>query len=126
MIIKNYCVKSDLELNLIHFTPEANIDAPIIIFIHPTGFVSNMYATVAAHLRGMNIFGLDLRSHGASEKGNVSDWAFLGNDLFSVFESLKEKTGQKKFYGVGISSGSSALALHASKHSADYHGLYLC
>jgi pimeloyl-ACP methyl ester carboxylesterase len=126
VISNSFKVKSDINLNITHFTPQADQSQPVIIFIHPTGFVSNMFATVVAHLRGFNCFGLDLRSHGASDRGNVTDWAFLGNDLVSVFNALKKRTGHEKFYGVGISSGSSTLALHASKHSEDFHALYLC
>jgi pimeloyl-ACP methyl ester carboxylesterase len=126
VIVKNYEIKSDLTLNLSHLTPDSNNKAPILLFIHPTGFTGNMFSSVGAHLRNMNIFTLDLRSHGASQRGDVSNWHFLAKDLTSVFDFLKNLTGQNKFYGIGISSGSSALALHASMHSDDFHGLYLC
>lgn len=126
MISKNYKVKSDIALNLIHFTPNAQESDPVLLFIHPTGFTSSMYGAVAAHLRNMNIFALDLRCHGTSERGNVKDWAFLANDLVSIFNFLKTKTKHEQFYGIGISSGSSALLLHASKHSEDFKALYLC
>lgn len=126
MISKAFKIKSDINLNIVNFTPDADKDAPVILFVHPTGFVCNMYAPLVAHLRGFNAFGLDMRSHGASDRGEVSDWSYLGTDLTSVFDELKLRTGHKKFYGVGISSGSSALALHASKNSEDLIALYLC
>jgi pimeloyl-ACP methyl ester carboxylesterase len=126
VITKQYRVKSDLLLNLIHFTPEANDTDPVLLCIHPTGFTSSMFACVAAHLRDMNIFGLDLRSHGDSERGDVTNWAFLAQDLKPVFSFMKEKTKHNKFFGIGISSGSSALLLHASKYSQDFKGLYIC
>lgn len=126
MISKTFKIKSDINLNIVNFTPDADKDAPVILFVHPTGFVSNMYAALVAHLRGFNAFGLDMRSHGASDRGEVSDWSYLSKDLTSVFDDLKLRTGHKKFYGVGISSGSSALALHASTNSDDFIALYLC
>lgn len=126
MISKSIKIEADIELNLSHFTPQAKSNSPVLIFVHPTGFVSNMFATVVAHLRGFNCFALDLRSHGASGKGDVTNWTYLANDLKTVFRELKSITGHKKFYGIGISSGSSALALHASKFSEDFRALYLC
>ena len=94
MITKNYEIKSDLTLNLSHLTPDSNNKAPILLFIHPTGFTGNMFSSVGAHLRNMNIFTLDLRSHGASQRGDVSNWHFLAKDLTSVFDFLKNLTGQ--------------------------------
>ena len=126
MISNKYKIYSDIELSITHFTPHANKNVPTVICIHPTGFVSDMYASLAAHLRNINIFSLDLRSHGNSQQGNVKDWSHLGNDLFAVFDFLKRFTNQNKFFGVGISSGSSSLAMHAAKYPNDFHGLYLC
>lgn len=93
---------------------------------HPTGFCGLVFASVVAHLRGVNAYAIDIRSHGYSERGDVTKWELFGNDLESAFAEISQRSGHKKVIGVGISSGSSAHILNAAKNPDFYRGLYLC
>lgn len=126
MIIPYFDVKSDVRIRVHHFTPNAEKNSPVLVFCHPTGFCSLVYASVVAPLRGFNVFGIDFRSHGYSERGNVENWSGFAADLDAAFTEIKLQTKNEKFIGVGISSGSSAHILNAEKNPSLYAGLYLC
>ncbi len=125
MIIPTFKVKSDIELNVYHFTPNEDETAPVIVFTHPTGFTAGMYSSVVAHLRGFNVFGIDIRCHGLSECGNLSSWSAFDQDLSALFEYLKDKHNTTSVYGVGISSGASAHILHSANNPDSYKALAL-
>lgn len=84
-----------------------------------------MYACVAPHLSGFNIFGIDLRSHGLSERGDVSKWEGFSRDVSAACEKILDFTNSEKLIGVGISSGASAHILNASNNEAFYEALVL-
>ncbi len=125
MIIPSFDVKGDVRIRVHHFTPNAPHDQRVLVLCHPTGFCASVYSSVVSHLRGVNVFGIDIRSHGYSQRGDVTDWAGFQHDLDSACAEIQRRTGHDTFVGVGISSGSSAHILNASRHKDLYDGLYL-
>ena len=126
MIIPYKDVKSDGNIRVHHFTPNAEKAALVAVFCHPTGFCGLTFASVASHLRGLNVFAIDMRSHGYSSQADVTSWDGFANDINIAFEYISKVTNAHRFIGIGISSGSSAHILNASKHPDLYSGLYLC
>ncbi|MFN8015503.1 MAG: alpha/beta hydrolase [Acidimicrobiia bacterium] len=125
MIIPSYDVQSNVRLKVHHLTPKASANKPVVLMCHPTGFCGLAYASVTAHLRNANVFALDARSHGESDRGSLTSWNGFQKDLDSVFDFLKDFTKHNNFIGLGISSGASAHILNASINKDLYSGLYL-
>lgn len=119
-------ISSDGNIALHHFTPKAKTTDPVVVMCHPTGFCAQCFSSVAAHLRGLNIFGIDMRSHGYSDRQDVTKWEGFSRDVAATFEFLITFTGHIHFIGVGISSGASAHILNAAENPQLYSGLFLC
>jgi pimeloyl-ACP methyl ester carboxylesterase len=85
-----------------------------------------MYSSVVTHLRGFNVYGIDFRSHGLSERGDVSDWNGFQRDVEAAFAEISNHSHTETFIGVGISSGASAHILNAAHNSTLYDRLILC
>lgn len=126
MITPHFDVHSDVRIRVHHFTPMACKTDPVVVMCHPTGFCGLVFASVVAHLRGLNIYAIDVRSHGYSDRGNVNEWDLFGQDLVSAFSKIKDRSDHNKFVGIGISSGSSAHILNSAMNHELYSGLYLC
>src|SRR5690606_16876442 len=72
------------------------------------------------------IYGIDFRSHGQSELGDVSDWNGFQRDVDCAFEKISQHSGHSSFIGIGISSGASAHILNSAKNPELYEALILC
>jgi len=119
-------VDSDGKIRVHHLTPNADSGDRVAVFCHPTGFCGLTFASLSCHLRGLNIFAIDMRSHGYSDRGDVTNWSGFAKDIQAAFEYISDFTQAQKFIGVGISSGSSAHILNAKRFPDLYRGLYLC
>jgi len=126
VIIPYKDINSDGTIRVHHLTPNADPSDRVAIFCHPTGFCGLAFASVAAHLHGLNIFAIDMRSHGYSTRQDVTSWSGFARDIQAAFEYISSSTKTHKFIGIGISSGSSAHILNAQKFPDLYSGLYLC
>ncbi len=118
--------KSDGNIRVHHLTPLATKDSPVLVFCHPTGFCGLTFASVSCHLRGLNVFAIDIRSHGYSDRSDVTNWSRFANDIQSASQEIISYCKTKQIIGVGISSGSSAHILNAANYQDLYLGLYLC
>jgi pimeloyl-ACP methyl ester carboxylesterase len=85
-----------------------------------------MFASLVPHLDNVNIFGIDTRCHGYSDRGDVTSWDGFGNDLAAAATYIESVTSSDVRIGVGISSGASAHILHSVAERDFYRGLYLC
>jgi pimeloyl-ACP methyl ester carboxylesterase len=126
VIIPYKDVRSDGNIRVHHLTPNANKNSPVAVFCHPTGFCGLVFASVACHLHGLNVFAIDMRSHGYSDSRDVTNWSGFAKDIQAAFTYISEFTQTQRFIGIGISSGSSAHILNAKQFPDLYHGLYLC
>lgn len=125
MILPRFFVESDIKISVTHLTPSASKADPVVVLCHPTGFCANIYSSITAHLRNINAFAIDMRSHGFSERGDVTEWTGFAKDLEQACKRILEITGVKKIIGVGISSGASAHILNAASNKDLYAGIYL-
>lgn len=126
MIIPRLRVQSDSSIVIYHFTPKASAESPVLVMCHPTGFSAGLYSSVVSHLRNMNVYGIDFRSHGLSGRAPTDDWSGFQRDVNAAFTEIKHHSGATQFVGVGISSGSSSHILNAQEHPDLYIGLILC
>ena len=73
-----------------------------LLLVHATGFHARCWDQVIAHLpSAWNIFSVDMRGHGRSEKKGPYKWAQFASDLSEVASQLDIK----KAIGVGHSMG---------------------
>lgn len=96
---------------------------PAILLIHATGFHARCWdRTVHALGPGHNVFAVDTRGHGRSEKtGPIADWAEPARDIGELVRHL----GLKGAIGVGHSMGGHALVQIAADNPSAFRRLVL-
>jgi pimeloyl-ACP methyl ester carboxylesterase len=91
---------------------EADRNKPPLLLVHGTGFVSEIWDEVATALAsGHNVYALDRRGHGASDKpaGDKYHFQDFALDVCAVTEALD----LSDVFGVGHSAGATDLLLAA-------------
>jgi pimeloyl-ACP methyl ester carboxylesterase len=88
-------------------------DGPDLLFVHPTGFVADIWAPFAERLRDRcRCVALDTRGHGDSDKPGDYRGRLLVEDLSAFVEAA----GLRRPAGIGHSAGATQLAgLEASR-----------
>ena len=97
-------------------------DLPVLL-IHATGFHARVWdQTVRALGPGFNVFAVDVRGHGRSEKkGPMPDWTVAAQDVADLVEHLNLKNA----IGAGHSMGGHILVQVAAEHPAAFERLVL-
>lgn len=96
---------------------------PAIFLIHATGFHARCWdQTVEALPEGFNVFAVDMRNHGRSEKtGPVKDWSEPVHDIEELIAHLKLEAA----IGAGHSMGGHVLVQLAARHPRAFKRLVL-
>lgn len=96
---------------------------PAVFLIHATGFHARCWdQTVAALPSGFNVFAVDMRNHGASEKtGPISDWSEPMHDI----DELVAHLGLEGAIGAGHSMGGHVLVQVAARRPRAFKRLVL-
>jgi pimeloyl-ACP methyl ester carboxylesterase len=97
--------------------------APAVFLIHATGFHARCWdQTVAALPPGLNVFAVDMRNHGRSEKtGPINDWSEPVHDIDELVVQLKLEGA----VGAGHSMGGHVLVQVAARHPRAFKRLVL-
>jgi pimeloyl-ACP methyl ester carboxylesterase len=96
----------------VHYLQWGDDDAPPLLAVHPTGFLSWTWAPVAERLaRRWRVIANDQRGHGDSAKPpDGYDFETFARDLQGLIDAL----GLRGPVGVGHSSGGTTLVAHAA------------
>ncbi len=94
---------------------------PTLLLVHATGFHARCWDPVVRHLGGHHVIAVDLRSHGRSERREITHWDVFGADLAALARALE----LREVLGVGHSMGGHALVDAAAREPARFRGLVL-
>jgi pimeloyl-ACP methyl ester carboxylesterase len=98
-------------------------DGPPLLMAHATGFCGPVLAPLAAHLTAtFRCWTFDARGHGdtATPPGLDWDWSSFADDVLAVVDGL----GLDQPYGVGHSSGGSALLAAEARRPGTFAALW--
>lgn len=100
---------------------------PPLVFAHATGLHGLVWAPVAAHLHdAFRCLSLDHRGHGDSgtPPGLDFDWRGLALDVLAAVEGLAPRHAGAPLFGVGHSSGGTAVLLAEETRPGTFAALY--
>jgi pimeloyl-ACP methyl ester carboxylesterase len=103
-----------------HHWPAAG-DTARLVFAHATGFHGRVWDAVIARLPAHPAWALDLRGHGQTDGGPVTDWLTLARDV-ATFLAAAEVTGA---VGIGHSMGAHTLLQVAADNPGRFARLVL-
>jgi lipase len=96
-------------------------DLPVLVFAHATGFHARVWDAVIAHFPDYRVLALDLRGHGRSGGGLVSDWRLAANDIAGLVDQLAVTHA----IGIGHSMGAHLLLQCAADRPDSFGRLVL-
>jgi pimeloyl-ACP methyl ester carboxylesterase len=105
----------------------ADLQAPVIVFSHATGFHGLVWQPLASYLTtDYRCLAIDHRGHGLTETPQSASlaWTHTGDDVVAVLESGLFAHGQR-VHGVGHSMGGAALVLAAARRPGVMRSLWL-
>lgn len=107
----------------VHYVQWGDDDAPPLLAVHPTGFLSWTWAPVAQRLAARwRVIANDQRGHGDSAKPSSGyDLETFARDLQGLIEAL----GVRNPVAVGHSSGATTLVVHAALYPGVVRALAL-
>jgi lipase len=76
-----------------------------LVFAHATGFHGRVWDTIIAHFPAHPAYALDLRGHGRSRAGPITDWRLLASDVAEFLE----QSSLSGAVGIGHSMGAHTL-----------------
>lgn len=92
-----------------------------LVFAHATGFHGRVWDTIIAAFPDHPVYAIDLRGHGLSHAGPISDWRVLASDVAAFLA----QAGLSDAVGIGHSMGAHTLLQVAADHSAAFSRLVL-
>ena len=92
-----------------------------LVFAHANGFHGRVWDAVIERLPAHPAYAIDLRGHGASRAGPISDWRLLANDIADFMAQSK----LRGTVGIGHSMGAHALLQLAADHPQAFSRLVL-
>jgi pimeloyl-ACP methyl ester carboxylesterase len=101
-LARSYAV-SDIAL-VVHEWAAPGSAAPLV-FAHATGFHARVWDAVIARLRRHPAYAIDLRGHGRSGGGPISDWRIMAGDVAQFLD----QAGIAGAVGIGHSMGAHTL-----------------
>lgn len=108
-----------IELAVHHWEAEG-AEVPLI-FAHATGFHGRVWDAAVEYLPAHPAHAIDLRGHGLSRAGPISDWRILARDVAGFLE----QSGLESAVGVGHSMGAHTLLQVAADHPGRFARLVL-
>ena len=105
----------------VHHWPGDGSAAVPLVFAHATGFHGRVWDAITAHFPAHPVFAIDLRGHGRSGGGPITDWRVLSRDV-AEFLGQAEIAGA---IGIGHSMGAHTLLQVAADHPAAFSRLVL-
>ncbi|MCZ8135095.1 MAG: alpha/beta hydrolase [Porphyrobacter sp.] len=113
---------NDIDLVVHEWAPaSANPAAPPLVFAHATGFHGRVWGAVADHFPEHRIHAIDLRGHGRSGGGPISDWRIMASDVAQFLD----QAGLSHAVGIGHSMGAHTLVQVAADHPEAFSRLVL-
>ncbi|WP_086618016.1 alpha/beta hydrolase [Erythrobacter tepidarius] len=113
---------NDIDLVVHEWAPvPGSPDAPALVFAHATGFHGRVWDAVVEHFPGHAIHAIDLRGHGLSGGGPISDWRIMAHDV----AQLLEQAGLSHAVGIGHSMGGHTLVQVAADRPGAFSRLVL-
>ncbi len=113
---------NDIDLVVHEWAPApGNPAAPPLVFAHATGFHGRVWGAVAEHFPGHTIHAIDLRGHGRSGGGPISDWRIMASDVAQFLE----QAGITGAVGIGHSMGAHTLVQVAADNPGRFSRLVL-
>ena len=104
----------------VHHWPGTDTATPLV-FAHATGFHGRVWDAVAEQFPEHPVYAIDLRGHGQSGGGPITDWRILASDVAGFLE----QAGLKGAVGIGHSMGAHTLLQVAADHSDAFKRLIL-
>ena len=96
---------NDIDLAYFDWPAAPGSAAPTLVFAHATGFHARVWDAVIEHFPGHRVIAVDLRGHGRSGGGPVSDWRLVVNDVAQLLDALAIRGA----VGIGHSMGGHVL-----------------
>lgn len=103
-----------------HWPAEGSTAAPLV-FAHATGFHGRVWDAVIERLSDHPAWALDLRGHGQTGGGPVTDWRVLARDVATFLD----QTGITGAVGIGHSMGAHTLLQVAAENPGRFARLVL-
>lgn len=92
-----------------------------LVFAHATGFHGRVWDAIIAQFPAHPIYAIDLRGHGQSGGGPISDWRIMASDVAQFLE----QAGISGAVGIGHSMGAHTLLQVAADNSGRFSRLVL-
>jgi pimeloyl-ACP methyl ester carboxylesterase len=92
-----------------------------LVFAHATGFHGRVWDAIIAAFPDHPAYAIDLRGHGQSRAGPITDWRVLARDV----SDFLEQDGLVGAIGIGHSMGAHTLLQVAADHSEAFARLVL-
>ena len=100
---------------------EGPAEAAPLVFAHATGFHGRVWDAAIQHLPAHPAYAIDMRGHGASRAGPISDWRLLASDV----ADFMTQSGLSGAIGIGHSMGAHTLLQVAADHPDAFSRLVL-
>ena len=94
---------------------------PPLVFAHATGFHGRVFDTIITAFPDHPAYAIDLRGHGQSRAGPISDWRLVASDV----SEFLQQAGITGAVGVGHSMGAHTLLQVAADHPQRFAKLVL-
>jgi pimeloyl-ACP methyl ester carboxylesterase len=92
-----------------------------LVFAHATGFHGRVWDAIIALFPDHPVYAIDLRGHGQSGGGSISDWRILASDVAQFLD----QAGISGAAGIGHSMGAHTLLQVAADHPEAFTRLVL-
>jgi pimeloyl-ACP methyl ester carboxylesterase len=92
-----------------------------LVFAHATGFHGRVWDAIVERFPAHPVFAIDLRGHGLSRAGPISDWRILASDVAGFLE----QAGISGAVGIGHSMGAHTLLQTAADNPGRFTRLVL-
>ncbi|MBU7579618.1 MAG: alpha/beta hydrolase [Porphyrobacter sp.] len=96
-------------------------DAVPLVFAHATGFHGRVWDAIAERFPAHPVYAIDLRGHGLSRAGPISDWRILASDV----AGFMAQAGIAGAVGIGHSMGAHTLLQTAADNPGAFSRLVL-
>lgn len=117
-VTRAYAV-NDIDLVVHQWASEG--DGVPLVFAHATGFHGRVWDAIIAQFPAHPVYAIDLRGHGQSGGGPISDWRILASDVAQFLE----QAGIAGAVGIGHSMGAHTLLQVAADHPQAFSRLVL-
>jgi len=110
---------NDIDLVVHEWASDA--DGVPLVFAHATGFHGRVWDAIIAQFPAHPVYAIDLRGHGQSGGGPITDWRIMSSDVAGFLE----QAGLTGAVGIGHSMGAHTLLQVAADHPQAFSRLVL-